>query len=145
MLLPDVNILVNAYRTEAAGHERFRQWFEDLIYGDEAYGISDLVCSGFLRIVTNPRIFSLPSPIAEALSFISRARNQPNCVAIAPGPRHWEIFADLCQTNGARGNLVPDAYFAALAIESGCEWITMDGDYGRFTGLRWRRPFDNPY
>jgi predicted nucleic acid-binding protein len=63
------------------------------------------------------------------------------CVAVQPGPRHWTIFDDLCRKSKAAGNLVPDAWFAALAIESGCEWITNDRDYARFPGLRWREPF----
>jgi predicted nucleic acid-binding protein len=61
-------------------------------------------------------------------------------VILFPGARHWHIFSDLCKSGGARGNLIPDAYFAAIAIESGSEWITMDGDYARFAGLRCR-PF----
>ena len=141
MLLPDVNILVYAFRGESPGHERFRGWLEDLIGSEEAYGMSDLVCSGFLRVVTHPAIFVPPSPLDLALTFIERVRDQPNCVPVAPGQRHWPIFAGLCQESGARGRLVADAYHAALAIESGCEWISMDGDFGRFTGLRWRRPF----
>jgi len=112
-----------------------------LVNGDEAYGIVDLVCSGFIRIVTHPRIFRPASTIDEALTFVDQVRGQPACVPIAPGPRHWQIFTRLCRATGARGNLVPDAYLAALAIESGSEWITADGDYGRFPGLRWRRPF----
>ncbi|MBI2886797.1 MAG: type II toxin-antitoxin system VapC family toxin [Chloroflexi bacterium] len=141
MLLPDVNILVYAYRADAPHHGRFRQWLEDLIYGDEAYGVCDPVLSGFLRIVTHPAVFRPPSPIDSALAFVEELRGQPNCVLLAPGARHWDIFTRLCQTSGARGNLVPDAYLAALAIESGNEWITTDGDYARFPGLRWRRPF----
>ena len=144
MLLPDVNILVNAHRWDAIGHERFKHWLENLIYGDEAFGISDLVCSGFLRIVTHPKIFDYPTSLDDALRFLAQVRSQPNCTLITPGLRHWEIFTELCRATAARGNLVPDAYFAALAIESGSEWITMDGDYGRFPGLRWRRPFDGP-
>jgi predicted nucleic acid-binding protein len=35
-----------------------------------------------------------------------------------------------------------DAYFAALAIEHGCEWITADRGFARFPGLRWRHPLD---
>ena len=38
------------------------------------------------------------------------------------------------------GNQITDAWLAALAIESGCEWITADRDYARFPGLRWRAP-----
>ena len=65
----------------------------------------------------------------------------PKNVVIEPGPRHWEIFSNLGIQSGVRGKLVPDAYLAALAMESGSEWITMDGDFARFTDLRWRRPF----
>ncbi len=142
MLLPDVNILVYAYREAAPDHHRFRDWLEELINSDQAYGMSDLVLSGFLRVATHPAVFIPPSPIDHALAFVEDLKGQPNCVVLAPGPRHWAIFKRLCQASNVRGNLVPDAYLAALAIESGSEWITMDGDYARFPGLRWRRPFD---
>lgn len=142
MLLLDVNVLVYAYREDAPDHRRFKSWLEDLVNGDEAYGVSDLALSGFLRIVTHPAVFNPPSPILDALVFVKEVRDQPNCVVVAPGVRHWEIFMGLCRTNGIRGNLVPDAYFAALAIESGSEWVTTDGDYGRFPSLRWRRPLE---
>jgi len=142
MLLPDVNILVYAHREESPGHPRFSAWLEDLINGDETFGVSELVCSGFLRVVTHPRIFVRPTELEDALAFVGAIRSQPNCAVITPGPRHWQIFSDLCTRSRARGALIPDAYFAALAIESGSEWITSDGDFARFPGLRWRRPFD---
>ena len=75
----------------------------------------------------------------EAAVFANALRGQSNCVRLAPGLRHWEIFMSLCQHVGAKGDLIPDAYLAALAIESGSEWITTDRDYARFPGLRWRR------
>jgi len=59
---------------------------------------------------------------------------------IQPGERHWDIFTRFCTEADARGNMVPDAWFAALAIEFGCEWITLDRDYARFPDLRWRLP-----
>lgn len=97
---------------------------------------------GFLRIVTHPRIFKTPSPLKNALKFAADLRERENAVALAPGPDHWRIFTTLCEESGAKGNLVPDAYLAALAIETGSEWITTDRDYGRFPGLRWRHPFN---
>lgn len=140
MLLVDVNVLVYAHREDAPNHEAYRDWLEDLINGDEAYGMADLVLSGFIRVVTHPRVFNPPSAMDIALTFADRVRGQPNWVPIAPGARHWEIFARLCRAAGVRGNLVPDAYLAALAIESGSEWITTDRDFSRFAGLRWRHP-----
>ncbi len=103
-------------------------------------GVSDLVLSGFVRIVTHPRVFSPPAPVDRALAFAIALRSQPNAVAVAPAARHWEIFERLCLAVGAKGNLVPDAYLAALAIESGSELITTDRDFSRFDGLRWRHP-----
>jgi toxin-antitoxin system PIN domain toxin len=142
MILPDVNILVYAHREDAPNHLAYRDWLEGVINSDQAYGMADLVLSGFLRVVTHPRIFSPPSTIEMALAFAKDIRSQPNCVPISPGPRHWEIFEKLCRTANVKGNLVPDAYLAALAIESGSEWLTTDRDYARFSGLRWRHPFD---
>jgi toxin-antitoxin system PIN domain toxin len=93
-----------------------------------------------LRIVTHPRVFATPTPIDVALEFAQSLRVRPNCVAVTPGARHWEIFTELCRATGTTGNLVPDAYLAALAIESGSEWVTTDGGFARFPGLRWRHP-----
>jgi toxin-antitoxin system PIN domain toxin len=140
MVLADVNVLVYAHRRDAPGHLAFRRWLERVMRSDEAYGVSDVVLSGFLRVVTNPRVFKTPSPMTQALAFTRAVREQPNAVRVQPGPRHWDIFTGLCRNAGVRGNLVPDAFFAALAIEAGCEWFTTDRDYARFQGLRWRVP-----
>ena len=102
--------------------------------------MADLVLSGFLRVVTHPRVFQDPSPLEAALEFVSQIRARPNCVVLAPGERHWTIFEGLLGATRANGNLVPDAYFAALAIEHGADWVTTDRDYARFPGLRWRHP-----
>ena len=140
MVLPDVNVLVYAHREDALHHAGCREWVESMVNGDEAYGLSELVLSGFLRVVTHPKVFAKPSPLAAALEFTEQLRGRPNCVPVAPGRRHWDIFCGLCVEAGAKGNLVSDAYLAAMAIESGCEWVTTDRDFSRFKGLRWRHP-----
>jgi uncharacterized protein len=142
MVLIDVNVLVYAHRRDSQHHIGCRRWLEGCINSEEAYGMSDFVLSGFLRIVTHPRIFKSPSRLEDALRFADEVRSPANCVLIAPGARHWEIFTRLCREAGAKGNLVPDAYLAALAIESGSEWISTDRDYTRFPGLRWRHPLN---
>lgn len=140
MILADVNVLIRAFREDAPDHPRIRAWLEQVVSGDSAFGVSDLVLSGFLRVVTHPRIFDPPSPLERALEFAEAFRAQPNCVRLSPDERHWQIFVRLCREVDARGNLVPDAYHAALAIESGSEWVTIDRDFSRFPGLRWRLP-----
>lgn len=90
---------------------------------DQPYGIAELVLSGFLRVVTHPKVFTRPTPLSHAIAFCETLRSQPNATVLAPGPRHWGIFTGLCADADARGNLIPDAYFAALAIETGSEWL----------------------
>lgn len=140
MILVDVNILVYAFRKDAPGHARMRSWLHSAINSMESYGISDFVLAGFLRVVSHPKVFDPPSPLEDALAFAHAIRARPNCVPVMPGVGHWEIFTRLVRGSGAKGNLIADAYLAALAIEHGCEWITTDRDYSRFHGLRWRHP-----
>jgi len=102
--------------------------------------VSEPVLSGFVRVVTHPRLVDPPAPTARALAFADDLRSQPNAVVVAPGSRRWEIFERLCLTAGARGNLATDACPAALTIESGSEWSTTDRDLSRFPGLPWRHP-----
>jgi len=141
VILCDVNVLLYAYRPDVPLHSRCRAWLEHQLDSDEAFGISPLVLSGFTRIVTNRKAFVEPDPIEDALAFCGSLIDLPQAVVLTEGPRHWALFADLCRAVEAKGNLVPDTYFAALAIEHGCEWISTDRDYARFPGLRWRHPF----
>ncbi len=140
MNLVDVNVLVYAFREDSPNHGTNRRWLEQTVVSHEPFGVADLVLSGFLRIVTHPRIFDPPTPLAEALDFVRALRGQPNAVVIGPGARHWDIFERLLVGAQAKGNLIPDAYLAALALESGSEWISNDRDFSRFDGLRWRTP-----
>jgi toxin-antitoxin system PIN domain toxin len=142
MILLDVNVLVYAHRQDAPRHPEFQRWLTGILEGDAPYGLSDIVLSGFLRVVTHPRVFRTPTPMERALAFVRDVRDRPNSVPISPGPRHWDIFVKLCRKDGVKGNLVPDAFLAALAIENGAEWVTTDGDYARFPGLRVRHPLD---
>jgi toxin-antitoxin system PIN domain toxin len=140
MWLVDVNVLVYAHREDAPNHAAYKAWLETAINGDTPFGMADLVLSGFLRVVTHPRIFDPPSDMAVALAFVEQVRGHPNCIPVSPSVRHWSIFTRLCADAGVKGNLVPDAYLAALALDAGCEWITTDRDFSRFPSLRWRHP-----
>jgi toxin-antitoxin system PIN domain toxin len=141
VILCDVNVLLYAFRKDAIDHDKYLAWLEEVVNGDAAYGVSPQVLASLIRLSTHPRVFARPSGLDEALAFSRTLIEQPNCVVVSPGPRHWDLFARLCADAQATGNLVPDAWFAAMAVESGCEWITTDRDYARFKGLRWRPPF----
>ena len=141
MILMDVNVLVYAHREDTADHPAYRDWVEETINGGGAYGVSGLVLTGFVRVVTHPKVFECPTPLAVALDVANQVRGQPQAVPIRPGSRHWDIFERLVRSIEAKGNLVPDAYHAALAIESGCDWMTTDKGFLKFPGLRARHPF----
>lgn len=139
MIHVDANILIYVCRREMKLHTRCKEWLETSLESGEIVGVSDIVVSAVTRITSHPKIFNEPLPIAQPLQFFSALFALPNVRRIAPGPRHWSIFTDLCLQSGARGNLVQDAYLAALAIEQDAEWVSADTDFARFPTLKWRR------
>jgi uncharacterized protein len=141
--LPDVNVLIYAFRKDTDRHVEHRKWLVDLVESPAAFGVCKWVLASLIRIVTNPKAFKVPSQTVEAAAFCQALLDRPNCRLINPGERHWSLFLGLCREGQAKGNLVSDAWFAALAIESGCTWITTDRDYFRFPGLRWRHPLED--
>jgi uncharacterized protein len=99
------------------------------------------VLASGIRISTHVRIYVQRSTLNEAMKFCQILLVPNTCTIVYPGERRWDIFVGLCNKSGASGNLIQEAWFAALAIESGCEWVTTDRDYARFPRLRWRTPF----
>lgn len=143
MIVPDVNVLVYAYREDMTGHHRYRDWLGGVVNAGRPYGLAEMVLSAFVRIVTNRRVFRRPSTSSEALSFTRLLLSRPTCVPVRPGPAHWAIFVRLCRQHDVAGNLVPDAYLAAVVIEAGCDLVTTDRDFARFAGLHWRHPLSS--
>lgn len=85
-------------------------------------------------------MFKKPTSLDVAFGFCDDLLSQPHCRVVEPGEDHWRIFERLCRDTETRGPRVTDAWLAALAIEHGCEWITLDRDFARFPGLKWRTP-----
>lgn len=139
----DVNVLVYAHRPESPDHGRYAAWLDAARRANEPLGVPTLSLSGFLRVVTHPRVFKDPTPLRKALAFAEVLRAAPNHVAMEPGARHWDVFVDLCRSTDVRGNLVPDAYLAAMAIEQNAVLCTADRGFARFGNLRWTHPFDD--
>jgi toxin-antitoxin system PIN domain toxin len=143
MILPDVNILICAFRKDVPEHAVCGPWLGDIIQSESRFGISPLALGAVVRITTNARAFRSPSALEDAFGFCQDLLQQPHCQIVDPGERHWAIFEDICRQTATRGRRVTDAWFAALAIEWGCEWVTLDRGYARFPGLKWSRPNAN--
>jgi toxin-antitoxin system PIN domain toxin len=140
MILPDVNVLIYAFRQDVPQHAICRRWLAGVVASESRFGLSPIVLSAVVRVTTNPRSHKMPSAIDEAFGFCEDLLGQPHCQIVEPGDRHWGIFKRLCVETDTRGSRVTDAWFAALAIEWGCEWITFDRDFARFPGLKWQVP-----
>lgn len=141
MILPDVNLLVYAFRADADEHRAANAWLADALAGDEGVGVHDVVLSGFVRIVTNPRIMREPAPTAAGLDFVDALLAAPATRWLSQGPGVWQRLRELsAQDVGIRGNLVPDALLAALCLTHGARLATRDRGFARFEGLRWFDP-----
>jgi toxin-antitoxin system PIN domain toxin len=138
MQTPDVNVLVSAFRTDAPHHRLCRAWLEEALAAEEMLAISELVLSGVLRVLTHPKVFAPPTPLREALAYTRALQAHPRVMPVRPGAGHWRIFAQLCDRSHATGNRIPDAFHAALAIEHGCEWVTLDRGFSALPGLAFR-------
>ena len=136
MQSPDVNVLVNAFREDTVHHRRCHAWLVGALSGRDRVGLSELVLSGALRILTHSRVFHPPTPVDAAIAFVDALIAQPTCLTLRPGNGHWRIFRSMAATLKLTGNRMPDAYHAALAIEHGCEWVTLDRGFSAFSGLR---------
>jgi hypothetical protein len=140
MILPDVNVLIYAFRQDVPEHAICRPWLTGIVEGDARFGVSPVALAAVVRFTTNPRAYRTPTPIELAFAFCENLLTQPHCQIVEPGERHWQIFKRLCIETETRGPRVTDAWFAALAIEWGCEWVTLDRDFARFPGLKWQVP-----
>ena len=140
MILVDANLLVYAHATAMVQHAAARQWLDAKLNGRAPVGLPWQSLVAFVRLVTNPRMFSRPLSARAAWTHLETWLNCPSVHIPVPTERHRETLGSLLRVAGAGANLVPDAHLAALAIEHGLILCSTDGDFARFPGLRWENP-----
>lgn len=141
VILADVNVLVYAFDESSTNHEKYRSWLSESLRAGDGFALVDTVLSGFLRIVTHPKIFAKPAPVAEALQFVEVLIDSPSGTWVQSNRATWKAFSSLSQEDSAiRGNLVPDAYLASLALANSARVATADRGFARYPGLRWFDP-----
>jgi uncharacterized protein len=138
--LLDVNVVLAAHRDDHPDFETARAWLDRTLASNTQFAVVDLVAGAFLRIATNRRIFSIPTPVNAAFAYLEALRTQPAHVMVAPGPQHLALLERLCLSADASGDLIPDAQLAAIALEHACELVSFDRDFARFSELKWTRP-----
>jgi uncharacterized protein len=142
VILPDVNVLVYAARNDVPEGARYREWLERELAGPEPVALVTPVLAGFLRVVTNPRIFTRPSSLDDALRFVAAVRCAPAAVSPALSERLADLLVGVCRRASATADHVPDALLAAVALDLDAELVTADRGFARFAGLRWRHPLE---
>ena len=140
MIVPDVNLLVYAYNSDATHHAGARSWWERLLSSNEPVGLPWATALGFIRLMTHRSVLVTPMRAEAAVAHVRSWFAQPNVRVVDPGPEHLDILDHLFGALGTAANLTTDAHLAALAIEYQCELCSNDADFARFPGLRWRNP-----
>jgi toxin-antitoxin system PIN domain toxin len=142
VIAPDVNVLLYAFREDSERHPEYHAWLQNALNGTEPVALFEPVLSAVLRIATHPAIFKPPSPREAVEAFIDTCLAAPAAKAVRAETHHWTLFRSLCTKAACRGNLIQDAFLAAIALEHDCTFVTTDGHYARFPELRWRHPLD---
>jgi hypothetical protein len=117
-MTPDVNILLAASRTDHPLHTPALEWLQNAMEAAErgqALNILPMVASGFLRLATHPKVFTHPTPMASALSFLRAVLDAPGVEMPALGPE-WPLLERLCTQHKLSGNDIPDAWIAASVM-----------------------------
>lgn len=135
MILPDVNMLLYAYDRSSKFHARSKTWLEKALVTDEVF-FSWHTITGFLRIVTNPRILTRPATLDEAVSIVESWLALDNTHLVYLEKRNWPLFSKMLLDAQANGNLVMDAHLAAIAASCGATLATTDRDFMRFSGVQ---------
>ena len=143
MNLPDANILLYAYNSDAAEHEKCREWLENQLSGTDLVGFGWQTITAFLRISTNARAFPNPLTPTEATEIASVWLEVPNARILLPAENHWTIFKNLITIRQIKAAMIMDAHLAALAIEHNAVLITTDNDFSRFSGLKTINPLQS--
>jgi toxin-antitoxin system PIN domain toxin len=142
VIIPDINLLVYAYNSDAPHHEDSRLWWESCLSESSNVGLPWVVMLGFVRIMTSRVVLTDPMEPLETLAHVRSWFERPQARVLVPGPRHLDILAEIMHASRASGRLTTDAHLAAMAIENQAELHSNDADFSRFPGLRWINPLD---
>jgi uncharacterized protein len=140
LILIDANILIYARVDSFPQHRVARDWLDRQLSGLPRVGLPWTSLLAFLRLVTNPRVFERPEPVAAAWAQVLAWMGCETVWMPEPTERHAELLGKLLALPGVRGNLVPDAHLATLAMEHGLTLCSADTGFARFPGLRWMNP-----
>jgi len=140
MILIDANLLIYASDLSLSQHERTRSWLDEQLSGTAPVGLPWLSLLAYARITTDQRSISRPQKMSDAWTQVQEWLACEPAWTPEPSDRHGETMRELCETADAFGDLVPNAYLAALALDHGLTLCSSDSNFARFPTLRWFNP-----
>jgi toxin-antitoxin system PIN domain toxin len=140
MKIIDVNILIYAVNRQSQFHSRILNWWNTALDGDEQIGLPWITISGFMRIMTNPRLLDSPLSVEQAIERVDTWLAQPIVGVVSERDDHWRFFREFSKDVGTGGNRTTDAHLAALAISRGATLASCDRGFAGFRQLRWENP-----
>lgn len=140
MIIPDINLLIYAHNDQDSRHIIAKTWWESRLNGDKPVGLPWVVTSGFIRLMTHPRVLNRPMTAAQATDTVRAWLQQPVVRIVTPGEDFTDIFLNYLNTIGTAGNLTTDAQIASIVVENQATLFSNDSDFERFPGLRWKNP-----
>jgi hypothetical protein len=144
VILVDANLLVYAFIEGSREHGRAVRWLDEQINQTTRVGLPWPSLLAFLRLTTNPRIFSSPPTLERAWQQVREWLQQDSVWVPQPTAAHAEVLERILPATGGLGTLVQDAHLAALALEHGLIVCSSDGDFARFEEIRWWNPIADP-
>ncbi len=141
-MILDANVLLYARNSNDPRHVRIATWLEDALTGPVRVGMPWAVLTAFVRIASHPRVTSLPLSAAAAWGQVEEWLGAPSAWIPMETNRHADVMGGLITRYSLAGAIISDAHLAALAIEHGVEMVSTDGDFARFSEVRWRNPLD---
>ncbi len=138
VLCIDVNVLVYAVRPDTSHHEVALTAIEEMRHGTEPVALLPEVAVGFLRVVTNQRIFKSPESLDGAIEALNSVLASPVIRMTEAGPGRWAVFEDLVQGRDFLGGDIHDALLASASIDMDATLVTADQGFARFPALRTR-------
>jgi toxin-antitoxin system PIN domain toxin len=137
----DTNLLVYAHREDSPWHDSAAARIAELAEGRSSWAIPWPCLHEFLAIVTHPRIYRPPTPLAQAIEQIEAWLEAPSLVVLSEADSYWLELRTVLETSRVAGPRVHDARVAALCRLHGVrELWTADRDFSRFPGLVVRNP-----
>lgn len=141
MIALDTNILVYAHRREMPFHQRAREALNEALQRPEPLALPWQCAHEFLAVVTHPRIFREPTPLALALDALRALYEAVGGTFLGEGEGYLEVLDALARPALLQGPVVHDARVAAICRYHGVrELWSADRDFSRFPELNIRNP-----